>query len=373
MSFGEYLLNVLPSFVVGIPVAYFILNKLFKESVFKKIGIIWVINLLLIVANTTAACEFKNIYPQYISVPVGVLLSFLLFVRAAKILRLLHKATEDLSSLSRGNLNIELDQEALNLSDEVGKINRSMELMQENFRNVIHSVKSSSETLANEAKNLNKASAILTEAANDQAASVEEISASMEEMSANIQHSADNAKETEVRSKKASDTVEKVGTTSQKSQKAVQNISQKISVINDIAFQTNILALNAAVEAARAGEHGKGFAVVAAEVRKLAERSKAAADEIVHIVQTTVNETGAANALVEELLPEIKDTSRLVQEITASSIEQSTGAEQINNSIQQLNNRTQQNIANVDTMNNSAHRLNESAEQLEKAIKFFKI
>ncbi len=373
MKFSEVLFRILPSIIIGVPVAYFILNRFFKGSIFVKIGSIWVANLLLIMANTQLAAFYKNEYPQYISVPVGVILTLLLFTYSARILKPLRKATESLDELSKGNLNAEIDLDFIDQNNEVGHINRSMRDLQVNFKNVIHSIQSSAELLNEEAHIINKSSMSLSEAANEQAASVEEISASIEEMSANIQQTTLNARETEKRSNKASETVTKVGLASEQSLVAVQNITDKISIINDIAFQTNILALNAAVEAARAGEHGRGFAVVAGEVRKLAERSKAAADEIMVLAQSTVNQSTQSGKLVQDLLPEIKDTSKLVQEITTASTEQSTGAEQVNNAIQQLNERTQQNVVNVDRMTESASRLNTKAEELQEAMDFFRM
>ena len=148
----------------------------------------------------------------------------------------------------------------------------------------------------------------------------------MEEMVANIQQNTDNAQEAEKISQKVNEGVNKVGFAAQESLSSIKNIAEKIGIINDIAFQTNILALNAAVEAARASEQGRGFAVVAAEVRKLAERSKVAADEIVALSTKSVNVTENASQLMEALIPEIERTAKLVQEIAAASMEQSSGA-----------------------------------------------
>jgi methyl-accepting chemotaxis protein len=195
----------------------------------------------------------------------------------------------------------------------------------------------------------------------------------MEEMAGNIEQNTANARQTERISKKAAESMIEMSKIGKESLDSIKTIAQKITIINEIAFQTNLLALNAAVEAARAGEHGRGFAVVAAEVRKLAERSKQAADEIEDLSKNSLKITGDSRLLLDALVPEIQKTSQLVQEITSASIEQNAGTGLINSAILQLNAVTQQNALSSGEMANSAEELASQADSLRSAVSFFKL
>lgn len=248
----------------------------------------------------------------------------------------------------------------------------SMENMTQKLQEIVKNIVLSSNEIALASQELKEGSDQLAQGANSQAAAAEEVSSSMEEMAANIDQNTENAKETEKISNTAARSVESVSQSSKESMTAIRNIADKIQIINDIAFQTNILALNAAVEAARAGEYGKGFAVVAGEVRKLAERSKLSADEIDELSKSSVNVTASAEKMLNELVPEIIKTSKLVQEIAASSLEQNAGADQINNAVQQLSDVTQQNAASAEEIAASASNLTDQAVRLKEMIEFFK-
>jgi methyl-accepting chemotaxis protein len=195
----------------------------------------------------------------------------------------------------------------------------------------------------------------------------------MEEMSSNIKQNADNSMQTEKIAIKSSQDAQEGGKAVAQTVTAMKEIADKISIIEEIARQTNMLALNAAIEAARAGEHGKGFAVVASEVRKLAERSQNAAGEISELSASSVEIAEKAGAMLANILPDIQRTAELVQEISAASKEQDTGAEQINKAIQQLDQVIQQNASAAEEMASTAEELSGQADGLISTIAFFKL
>jgi methyl-accepting chemotaxis protein len=195
----------------------------------------------------------------------------------------------------------------------------------------------------------------------------------VEEMSASVGQNAENAKVTESIASKAAQLAGEGGQAVGQTVTAMKSIANKISIIDDIAYQTNLLALNAAIEAARAGTHGRGFAVVAAEVRKLAERSQIAAQEISEVARNSVGLAEKAGSLLTEIVPGILRTSELVQEISAASDEQSSGATQINIAMTQLNQITQQNAASSEELAATAEEMSGQAEQLQELIGFFKV
>lgn len=300
---------------------------------------------------------------------IGVAIFFTIFM-INLIAKPIVKGVDFAKQVSEGDLTARFE---INQKDEVGVLVSSLSFMTKKLLEVMNEVKQSASNISAGSFQLSSASQQLSQGATEQASAAEEVSSSMEEMAANIQQNTDNAHQTDKISVSAVETLKSLVISSNESAHLINEIANKISIINEISRQTNILALNAAVEAARAGEHGKGFAVVAAEVRKLAERSQVSAIEIDELSRKSVNATQEASGQLEKLVPEIERTAKLVQEISAASQEQSSGATQVNNAIQQLNNVTQQNAATAEEMATNAEELSSRANHLEEIISFFKL
>lgn len=282
----------------------------------------------------------------------------------------LKKGVDFANQLAKGDLTTQIE---LNQTDEVGELAQSLNQMVLKLRETLSGILSSSESIASASLQMSSTSTEMSQGAAEQASTIEEVSSTMEELAAMIQNSADNAKETEQISTTSRESVTQVVQAASEAIKSSQIISEKISVINEIAFQTNILALNAAVEAARAGDHGRGFAVVAAEVRRLADDSKMAAEEIMKLSAESRVASELAGKQMMSLLPEIEKTTDLVQEITMSTMQQSLGVSQVNDSVQQMNHVAQQNAAASEEMAAGAEELSAQAEHLNDLVSFFKI
>ena len=273
-------------------------------------------------------------------------------------------------NMSEGNLKQKLN---IHSKDELGELVNYINIMIQSVSKVLRGVRDAADDLTISTKEIANTANSISQGANESAASIEEVSSTMEEIASNIETNSENANQTNIISDLANKKMQEVAGQSKVAIEANRTITNKIRIINDIAFQTNLLALNAAVEAARAGEHGRGFAVVAAEVRKLAENTKKAADEIVALSEKSLSLAENEVNSMTSLIPELEKTTVMIQEISSASKEQTQGAIQINDTIQQLSLVTQQNASVSEELNSSAEEIAKQAEQLKDLISFFNI
>ncbi len=249
----------------------------------------------------------------------------------------------------------------------------SMRRMVGHLRQTVSTIQGVADSVVDDCEQVNESARHVSDGGQKQAASVEETSAAMEQMAANIQNNASNANTTRELAAKAAKEAGQTGESVKQAVEAMKQIASRIVIIEEIARQTNLLALNAAIEAARAGEHGKGFAVVAMEVRKLAERSQTAAGEITTLSQASVTIAEQAGSSLARLVPDIRRTAELVQEIADASEEQSQGAQQVNQAIQQLDQVIQANALSTSEMSEVAESLAVQARTMQESIGFFKV
>jgi methyl-accepting chemotaxis protein len=312
---------------------------------------------LMIIIFITLLLLFGLVLPLAVSIRKSIRQPLEEAVRAAK-------------KLSEGDLMATFDT---GYSDEVGILLTALQKMVEKLKEVLLFIHDTSDSVATSSRELKGASTQIAQGANQQAASAEELSASIEQMAANVNQNTENANLTRGLSEVAAANVKMGNASALESEKSMTDIAGKISIIGEIVFQTNLLALNAAVEAARAGEYGRGFSVVASEVKKLAEKSKIAADEIYNLSGSGVEVAKSTGQLLQKIVEDMTNMLNLIQEIVAANMEQNTGIVQINEAVQQLSNVTQQNAASAEEMATSAEQLAENANRLKEAVSFFRM
>lgn len=273
--------------------------------------------------------------------------------------------------VSRGNIYSAEASAKTKLKD--GQLDTALKNMIRKLNETVSDITKGADEISYGSLEISKSSQVVAQGATEQASSLEEISSSVEQMVSNINQNADNASQAEAMTREASEKMKVVRTATDSTFQSIRDITEKIEIINEIADKTNLLAINAAVEAARAGEHGKGFAVVANEVRKLAERSQQSAVQIIELSKSTIREAENAGHLLDELGPDVQKSFNLVREISSSSAEQRSGAEQINAALAQLNQVTQQNASSSEELASASNNFNTQAGKLKETVSFFKL
>ncbi len=370
---SKELLEVILILVVAIPVGIVTIRYYFKGSILYYMGSLMLISWVVI----DATVNLKHIYPDYlksyITTPAIIVMGILMIRAIAQKVKMpLENSIDNVQKISNGDLAVTINKADAYRNDELGRLTVAIQNLTDKLNHVMSEISTAANELESSGDQLSASANSLSEATSEQASSLEEISSSMEEILSSIQQNADNAVQTEKIAVSTTKNLEEGVTSTNIALDSMNEIAQKISIINDIAFQTNLLALNAAVEAARAGEHGRGFAVVAAEVRRLAERSRDAANEIISVSTRGAQISGKAKDLMNQNMGEIVKTTDLIREISAASFEQRSGTEQINTSVQMLNSVTQKNAALSEEVAANSEELNARAKTLTELVAYFK-
>ncbi len=357
--------------LVTVPIAALLLRWIFKKSVMFQLSFITVCFTIFVALMKTLELRLGGIL-VFIATPINVAVGVLVFIYVNKLFRKpLEEAINKVKNLSEGSLDIEVSES--NKTHEIGILSNSIAHLTIKLNKVMREVATNSNDLVSASIKVSNAADYLSNASGVQANSIEEVSATIEEMTSNIENNTQNAEMTRVSSVESDNRMKNISAQGERAIASSKLIKEKITVINEIADETNILALNAAIEAARAGAVGKGFSVVATEVRKLAEHSKSAAIEIISLADNTHQLIENTGGIINETVPEIEKTTHLVGEITAASFEQRTGVEQINTAMQALNAVTHKNSTSSEQLASNAEQLAQQAERMKEAISFFSL
>ncbi len=358
----------------GVSIGIIILRILFKKSVGFKIGVILIV--LTVLSTLNARLSGMGYFNPTVSTLMSMAFALISLYLINSLVKVpLGKLKNSVEEFSKGNLNVEFKK--TNKKDEFGELHNSLSVLLSNLRNVVSEINRNAENITISSGQISDKSDRLSQGANVQVLSTDKVASTMEEIVLNLEQNAENTKVTSDKSTRIHTDFLEASKKSENVINANKLINDKISVIKDIAFQTNILALNAAVEAARAGENGKGFAVVATEVRKLAERSKVAADDIMSLSDNSKGLSDQADKSLSSIIPEIEKTTKFVKEVVQetmnASMNQRKGVEQANDAIQQLKEVAQENATTSIELASTSESMNVQAAQLKKAVSYFKI
>lgn len=357
--------------LVALPLVWLILRLIFKGSMMFKFSL-YVVVLIQFIGIIAYFQSHTGIYWTIGLIVTNVLASALVFYKVNQSLRRpLSVIIGQLAELANGNLDIEITTHYSN--DELGLLANLARKLQTNLKDIITKIHHTSFNVEDVSQLLNKFSGEVSYSSNEQASSLEEISSTMEEMASTIVNNSNHSKQTAEFALQVIDEIKSVAEAAENSLKAVAAITDEVSIVKELALQTNILSLNASVEAARAGTHGRGFGVVAKEIQKLADKSKMAANRINEKAAYSLDVTYFAGEMFKEVVPKIEKTTHLIQEISTASIEQTLGVEQVNSALQQLNSISQRSAIVSDEMNGSSNQLLNHINHLKKDIQKFNV
>ncbi len=359
--------------IVAIPVSIILIKVFFKNSIFGKISAIWTFSVILCAINWTARQEFE-FWTRAFSNPTTIIILFVSVYIASRMVRDPLKAMmQDLHKIANGDIDIKITDLYQNRNDEIGSLATSINAISLNLHRTLSSMKKNSNDLMVVSDELSHIMTNMLENTSTQASSIEEISATMEEIASIVSLNSESSQKTSITTLKTIQAIKEGSESTEQSIEAMKEVTEKVKIINEIAFQTNILALNAAVEASHAGEAGKGFAVVANEVKKLAQRSNSAAQEIEAVTSKVYQISEIAGSKLSSIIDETNETAILMKEIAAASVDQNTNIQQINDSIQVLNKMIQNNTSESEKINAKAAFVSNSAKKLNDQVSLFKL
>lgn len=316
-----------------------------------------------IAKTTTTTLVIFSVVSIFVSILITLVIS-------RGITKPIQQVVEVVENISAGDLTKTINADR---GDEIGRLLGAMAKMTGKLNEMIGEVRMGASSVSTAAAQVASSASSVAQGTSEQAAAVEQVTSSMEEMNASVAQNAENSRKMEQMARKGAQDATQSGQAVQEAVSAMKLIAEKIAIIEEIAYQTNMLALNAAIEAARAGEHGRGFAVVAGEVRNLAERCRTAAQEISGLATANVQVAERSGGLLSELVPSIQKTADLVQEVASTSREQAAGVNQINGAISQVGLVTQRNAAGAEELSSTAEELASQAEALQEMISFFRV